>query len=102
MPISTGNLAGGPNIPVPSVSRAARLSIMAAPAHSELHGSARLLARALRGVEESTHSLRQRLLARTLGQTVPSDHWTATASDEPGLTAEDLRRHAAELRRQPG
>ena len=75
---------------------------MAAPAHSELRGSARLLDRALRVVEESTHSLRQRLLARKLGQTAPSDHWTATASDEPGLTADDLRRHAAELRRHAG
>lgn len=98
----TENLARWTKVPVPSASWAARLSGMAAPAHSELHGSARLVDRALRVVEESTHSLRQRLLARKLGQTVPSDHWTATASDEPGLTAEDLRRHAAELRRQAG
>ena len=75
---------------------------MAAPAHSELHGSARLVDRALRAVEESTHSLRQRLLARKLGHTLPREHWTATASDEPGLSAEDLRGHAAEVRRQAG
>jgi hypothetical protein len=100
--MSAGNLARRLKMLVPSASRAARLSVMAAPAHSELHGSARLVDRALRAVEESTHSLRQRLLARKLGQTVPSDHWTATASDEPGLAAEDLRRQAAELRRQAG
>jgi len=100
--MSTENLAIDRKVLVPSGAGAATLSVMAAPAHSELHGSARLVDRALRAVEESTHSLRQRLLARKLGHTLPSEHWTATASDEPGLTAEDLRRHAAEVRRPTG
>jgi hypothetical protein len=71
---------------------------MAAPVHSELSDSARLIDRALRTVEESIHSLRQRLLARSLGRTLPDAHWLPTAAGEPGLTAEDLRHHAARAR----
>ena len=71
---------------------------MAAPAHSELRGSARVVDRALRVVEEATHALRQKLLARKLSHILPPEHWTPAASDERGLSAEDLRRHANEVR----
>ena len=71
---------------------------MTAPSHREMKGSARLVDRALRVVEDATHSLRQRLLARELGHSLPLEHWTPTATDEPGLSAGDLRRHAAEVR----
>lgn len=73
---------------------------MAAPAHDELQGSARLVDRTLRLVEDATHALRQRLLARQLARTSPADHWTPAAHDEEGLTADDLRRHASEVRKQ--
>lgn len=72
---------------------------MAAPAHDELRGPARLVDRTLRIVEDATHGLRQRLLARQLGRTAPPEHWTPAARDDPGLAADDLRRHAAEVRR---
>lgn len=72
---------------------------MAAPAHSELRGPARVVDRALRVVEEKTHALRQKLLARKLGRVLASEHWVPGASDDPGLSAEDLRRHASEVRR---
>jgi len=76
---------------------------VAAPAHGELRGSARVVDRALRVVEDGTRALRQRLLARELGRVLPRDHWTPTARDEAGLSADDLRRHAAEVRRhKPG
>jgi hypothetical protein len=45
-----------------------------------------------------TRALRQKLLARRLGSTVPPEHWTPEEHDEPGLSADDLRRHAAEAR----
>jgi hypothetical protein len=73
---------------------------MAASAPNDRHGSARFVDRALRTIEDATHALRQRLLARELGRTLPREHWTATATDEDGLTAEDLRRHAAASRRR--
>jgi len=72
---------------------------VAARAHSALRGTARVVGRALRVVEEMMHALRQKLLARKLGGLLPPEHWVQVASDEPGLRAEDLRRHAIEVRR---
>lgn len=72
---------------------------MASPGSGELRGPARVADRALRVVEDATHSFRQKLLARELGRTAPPDHWTATACDEPGISADDLRRRAALVRR---
>jgi hypothetical protein len=63
-----------------------------------LHGPAKVVERALRIVEDNAHALRQKLLARQLGRTVPSDHWQPAAQHEHGLSADDLRRHAAEAR----
>jgi hypothetical protein len=71
---------------------------VSAPAQGSLPQPARAVDGALRRVEEIVHSLRQKLLARQLAQTAPSDHWVFTASDEPGLTAEELRQHASEVR----
>lgn len=71
---------------------------MAAPSHGGLRGPARVVDRGLRVIEDRTRALRQRLLARQLGRTLPRDHWTPTARNEAGMTPDDLRRHAAEVR----
>lgn len=71
---------------------------MAAAAHGEIRDSARLLDRALQVVEDMTHSLRQKLLARELSRSLPPEHWTPLASNESGLSADDLRRRASEVR----
>lgn len=64
----------------------------------ELAGSARALDRALRIVEDGAHSLRQKLLARRLARTRSADEWTPNASDEVGLSAEELRRRSDAIR----
>jgi hypothetical protein len=74
---------------------------MALPVHGERRGSARAVDRALRVVEDGARSLRQKLLARELGRSALPDHWVPTASAEQGLSADDLRQHAAEVRRNP-
>jgi hypothetical protein len=49
--------------------------------------------------EDASHSLRQKLLARRLGRRSPADQWELAASHEHGLSADDLRRRASEVRR---
>ncbi len=72
--------------------------LVAVPVDQELAGSARAIDRALRLVEDGARSLRQKLLARRLAHTLPRGEWTPTATEEAGLSADDLRRRAAEIR----
>jgi hypothetical protein len=71
---------------------------MAAPVDHRLAGTALVVDRALRTIETGAHRLRQRLLSRRLARSLSPDEWTPTASDEVGLTAEDLRRRSEEIR----
>ena len=72
--------------------------IMAAPVDNRLAGTALLVDRTLRSVEEGAHRLRQKLLARRLARSLSVDEWTPTKSDEVGLSADDLRRRSDEIR----
>lgn len=63
-----------------------------------IEGTTRHLDRVLRAVEDGIHSLRQKLLARQLADTLPTEEWTPGNADETGLSAHDLRRRAAQAR----
>lgn len=75
-----------------------RLLVVATTVEPELAGSARAIDRALRLLENGTHALRQKLLARRLAPTLPREEWTPTKTDEPGLTADDLRQRSSKIR----
>lgn len=83
---------------VPPIDDRWQTGLVAVPVDHELAGSARAIDRALRLVEDGARSLRQKLLARRLAHTLPSDEWTPAATEEAGLSADDLRRRAAEIR----
>lgn len=71
---------------------------MAGAVRDELEGTTRHLDRALRAIEDGIHSLRQKLLARQLADTLSDEEWTPSHTSETGLSAEDLRRRATEIR----
>jgi hypothetical protein len=75
---------------------------MATPVDDRLAGTALLIDRALRVIEDGARTLRQKLLARRLARSIPPGFLVPQASHEEGLSADDLRENAARIRREHG
>lgn len=86
----------------PIVVRGWQTGGVAAPVDDRLTGSALVIDRTLRIVENGAHALRQKLLARRLARSIPPEFLVPQASHEEGLSAEDLRENAARIRRENG